>query len=70
MKSLDQDIDTTTDFTFCLTCKEVGLICSEGLKRCFEGFLHPEIASEFNFDLKSHLCSTAQLATVRQENSG
>jgi len=35
--------------------QEVGLICSEGLKRCFEIFVHPEIASESNFHLESHL---------------
>ena len=39
----------------CVTCQKVRLICSEGLNQCFEGFIPPEIASESNFDLESHL---------------
>ena len=30
-------VETTTDVT-CVTCQKVRLICSEGLKRCFEDF--------------------------------
>ena len=37
-----------TDFT-CVACKEVRLICPEGLNRCFEDSVSPRIASEFNF---------------------
>ena len=39
----------------CATCQKVRLICPEGLNQCFEGFIPPEIASESNFDLESHL---------------
>ena len=31
-------VETTVDFT-CVTCQKVRLICSEGLKQCFEGFV-------------------------------
>jgi len=45
--------------------KEVRLLFPEGLKRCFEGLFHPEIASESNFDLESHLLLNSQQFTWR-----
>ena len=45
--------------------KEVRLLFPEGLKRCFEGLFHPEIASESNFDLESHLVLNSQQFTWR-----
>ena len=50
-----------------LTCKEVRLICSEGLKWCSRVLFHPEIASESNFDLES-LGLWAMLATFTNLN--
>jgi len=50
-----------------LTCKEVRLICSEGLKRCFEGFISPRncLWIELNPNLSSTLtwCSTRNNAS-------
>ena len=46
------DIEISTS----LTCKEVRcLICSEGLKRCFEGYVSPRNGLFIGFDLRSHL---------------
>ena len=53
-----------TTFT-CVTCQEVGLIWSEGLKRCFEGLFHPEIAFELDFTSSLTWCSTLSLNSER-----
>ena len=54
--NLKNSVHLKTGTSLSLTCKEVRLVCSEGLKRCFKGFFSPLlIASESNTYLESHL---------------
>ena len=66
-KNRFQEHVKTTDFS-CVTCKEVRLICSEGIKRCFEGFVSSRNSLLINFDRYQDF--GAILATVRTKSSG